>query len=45
MVLVLEKQIKSKGKVQETLESMAKDGKVAEISEEWFGEDITTIDK
>jgi len=34
-----------KEKFQETLENMAKDGKVAEISEEWFGEDITTIDK
>lgn len=28
---------------QETLEAMAKDGKVAEISDKWFGKDITTI--
>lgn len=32
-------------KFQETLEEMAKDGKVAEISNEWFGENITTIGK
>lgn len=32
-------------KFQETLEAMAKDGKVAEISNSWFGEDITTIAK
>lgn len=32
-------------KVQETLEAMAKDGKLAEISKKWFGEDITTIAK
>lgn len=33
------------GKFQETLESMAKDGKLAEISEKWFGKDITTVGK
>jgi len=32
-------------KVQKILEEMAKDGKMAEISEKWFGEDITTIGK
>lgn len=31
--------------VQETLEEMADDGKMAEISEKWFGKDITTIGK
>lgn len=31
--------------VQATLEEMAADGKLAEISEEWFGKDITTIGK
>lgn len=30
-------------KVQSTLEEMADDGTVAEISEKWFGKDITTI--
>lgn len=29
--------------VQATLEAMAEDGKLKEISEAWFGEDITTI--
>lgn len=32
-------------KVQKALEDMAKDGKLAEISIKWFGEDITTIGK
>ncbi len=32
-------------KVQKTLEDMAKDGKLAEISEKWFGKDLTTIAK
>ncbi len=32
-------------KVQSTLEEMAADGTLAEISEKWFGEDITTIGK
>lgn len=32
-------------KFQETLEAMAKDGKVEEISSKWFGKDITTIAK
>jgi len=32
-------------KIQETLEAMAKDGKLAEISEKWFGKDITTVGK
>nr|WP_296265994.1 transporter substrate-binding domain-containing protein [uncultured Merdimonas sp.] len=31
--------------VQETLEEMAADGTMAEISTKWFGEDITTIGK
>ena len=31
--------------VQATLEEMAADGKMAEISNEWFGKDITTIGK
>ncbi len=31
--------------VQATLEEMAADGKLAEISEVWFGKDITTIGK
>lgn len=31
--------------VQKTLEEMAADGTMAEISEKWFGEDITTIGK
>lgn len=30
-------------KVQATLEDMAKDGTMKEISEKWFGEDVTTI--
>ena len=32
-------------KVQKTLEEMAADGTMAEISEKWFGEDITTVGK
>lgn len=32
-------------KVQETLEAMAADGKLAEISDKWFGEDITVVGK
>jgi polar amino acid transport system substrate-binding protein len=32
-------------KVQETLDAMAKDGKLAEISEKWFGKDVTTVAK
>ena len=32
-------------KFQETLEAMAKDGKLAEISKTWFGKDITTVAK
>lgn len=32
-------------KVQSTLEDMAADGKLAEISNKWFGKDITTIKK
>ena len=32
-------------KVQQTLEEMAADGTMAEISEKWFGEDITTVGK
>lgn len=31
--------------VQSTLEEMAADGKLAEISDKWFGKDITTIGK
>ena len=34
-----------KSKVEETLKAMAKDGKLAEIAKEWFGEDVTTISK
>lgn len=30
-------------KVQKALEDMAKDGKLAEISNKWFGKDITTV--
>lgn len=30
-------------KVQDTLKEMAKDGKLAEISTNWFGKDITTV--
>ena len=32
-------------KVQQALEEMAADGTLAQISEKWFGEDITTIGK
>ena len=32
-------------KVQQTLEEMAADGTMADISEKWFGEDITTVGK
>lgn len=32
-------------KIQETLDAMAKDGKLAEISNKWFGKDITTVAK
>lgn len=32
-------------KFQDTLEAMAKDGKLEEISKKWFGEDITVIGK
>lgn len=32
-------------KVQQTLEEMAADGTMAEISEKWFGDDITTVGK
>lgn len=32
-------------KVQAALEDMAKDGTMKEISEKWFGEDVTTIGK
>ena len=32
-------------KVQKALEDMAKDGTMAEISEKWFGEDVTIIGK
>lgn len=32
-------------KVQKTLEEMAEDGTMAEISKKWFGEDITTVGK
>lgn len=31
-------------KVNETLKEMKADGKLAEISEKWFGEDVTTIE-
>ena len=31
--------------VQGVLEEMAEDGTLAQISEKWFGEDITTIGK
>lgn len=34
-----------KAKIEETLKAMAKDGKLAEISKKWFGEDVTTIGK
>lgn len=32
-------------KVQDTLEEMAADGKLAEISDKWFGKDITVVGK
>ena len=32
-------------KVQGALEEMAADGTLAKISDEWFGEDVTTIGK
>ncbi len=32
-------------KVNDTLKEMAKDGKIAEISNKWFGKDISTISK
>lgn len=32
-------------KIQGTLEAMAEDGKLAEISEKWFGKDITVVGK
>lgn len=32
-------------KVNDTLKEMAKDGKIAEISNKWFGKDISTINK
>lgn len=32
-------------KVQNTLDAMAKDGKLAEISNKWFGKDVTTVGK
>ena len=31
-------------KVNETLKEMKADGTLAEISEKWFGEDVTTIE-
>ena len=31
--------------IKEPLEDMAKDGTMKEISEKWFGEDVTTIGK
>lgn len=34
-----------KNKIEETLKAMAKDGKLAEISKKWFGEDVTTVAK
>lgn len=34
---------KLKDKIEQTLEEMAADGKLAEISTAWFGKDITTI--
>ena len=33
------------GKVQETLEAMAKDGTIAQISTKWFGSDISVVGK
>jgi polar amino acid transport system substrate-binding protein len=33
-----------KAKVEETLTAMAKDGTLKRISEEWFGEDVTTVE-
>lgn len=32
-------------KINDTLKEMAKDGKIAEISNKWFGKDISTISK
>ena len=32
-------------KVNDTLKDMAKDGKIAEISNKWFGKDISTVNK
>ena len=32
-------------KIWETLEEMAADGKLAEIAEKWFGDDITVVGK
>lgn len=32
-----------KAKIEETLKAMADDGTLAEISEKWFGEDVTTV--
>jgi polar amino acid transport system substrate-binding protein len=32
-------------KIQETLKAMAKDGTLAEISNKWFEDDITTVGK
>lgn len=32
-------------KIQETLDAMAKDGKMADISNKWFGKDITVVAK
>ncbi len=32
-----------KTKIEDTLKDMAKDGKLAEISTKWFGEDVTTV--
>lgn len=37
--------IELRDKVQATLEDMAKGGTMKEISEKWFGEDVTTIGK
>ncbi|MCI9273441.1 MAG: amino acid ABC transporter substrate-binding protein [Clostridiales bacterium] len=34
-----------KAKIEDTLKAMDKDGKLAEISKKWFGEDVTTIGK
>jgi len=37
--------VKLKDKIQSTLEEMARDGKLAEISIKWFDKDITTVKK